>query len=223
MARTWLSIRVELVEGRGERFWPRPGRILAAARSHTFAQLADAIDDAFARWDRAHLHKFELADGLRLTTPYEEWDSVGSVADDRRTNLSRLKPGEQFVYVFDFGDDWTHLCTRGARAHRPARCPRHHPGRAPIALGLGQHPGPERPPLGGRRWGVTSAREPRRLRPAPAPPVVGRARVTALRKRAAPLSQQHYGRGTHRVGRRGTNPARDRAKSCLSGNQTWPT
>jgi hypothetical protein len=111
MARTWLSIRVELVEGRGERLWPRPGRILAAARSHTFAQLAEAIDDAFARWDRAHLHEFELADGMRLTTPYEEWDSVGPVGDDRRTNLSRLKPGEQFVYVFDFGDGWTHLCT----------------------------------------------------------------------------------------------------------------
>lgn len=54
MARTWLSIRVELVEGRGERPWPRPGRIVAAARSHTFAQLGEAIDDAFARWDRAH-------------------------------------------------------------------------------------------------------------------------------------------------------------------------
>jgi hypothetical protein len=55
MARTWLSIRVELVEGRGERLWPTPGRILAPAWSHTFAQLAEAIDDAFARWDRAHL------------------------------------------------------------------------------------------------------------------------------------------------------------------------
>ena len=111
MARTWLSIRVELVEGRGERLWPRPGRIFAAAQSHTFVQPAEAIDDAFARWDRAHLHEFELADGMRLTTPYEEWDSVSPVADDRRTKLSRLKPGEQFVYVFDLGDGWTHLCT----------------------------------------------------------------------------------------------------------------
>jgi len=34
MARIWLSIRVELVEGRGERLWPRPGRFFAAAR-HT--------------------------------------------------------------------------------------------------------------------------------------------------------------------------------------------
>lgn len=113
MARTWLSIRVDLVEGHGERFWPRPGRIFAAARSHTFAQLAKAIDDAFARWDRAHLHEFAVANGMRLTTPYEEWDADGPVADDRRTNLSRLQLGEQFLYVFDFGDDWTHLCTVG--------------------------------------------------------------------------------------------------------------
>lgn len=35
------------------------------------------------------------------------------MADDRRTKLSRLQLGEQFVYIFDFGDDWTHLCTVG--------------------------------------------------------------------------------------------------------------
>jgi hypothetical protein len=111
MARTWLSIKVDLVGGRGERLWPRPGRIFAAARSHTFAQFADAIDDAFARWDRSHLHEFGLADGTRLTTPFEEWEGLEPVADDTRTRLSRLQPGEQFVYVFDFGDDWAHLCT----------------------------------------------------------------------------------------------------------------
>jgi hypothetical protein len=51
MARTWLSIHVDLVEGGGhDSIWPRPGRIFAAARSHTFPQLATAIDDAFTRW-----------------------------------------------------------------------------------------------------------------------------------------------------------------------------
>ena len=50
---------------------------------------------------------------MRLTTPYEEWDDDGTVADDRSTRLSRLQPGEQFLYVLDFGDDWTHLCTVG--------------------------------------------------------------------------------------------------------------
>ena len=44
MAQTWLSIRVDLIEGHGEEYWPRPGRIFAAARSHTFKEFADAID-----------------------------------------------------------------------------------------------------------------------------------------------------------------------------------
>lgn len=113
MARSWLSIRVELVEGGGHAsLWPRPGRILAAARSHTFAQLATAIDDAFARWDRAHLHLFERSEGRLLTSAY--WDDVpeGSQPSDR-VRLSSLALGEQFVYTFDLGDDWTHLCTVG--------------------------------------------------------------------------------------------------------------
>jgi len=87
MTRTWLSIRVDLVEGRGERLWPRPGRTFAAARSHTFAALATAIDDAFGRWDRTHLQEFHLADGTRLTTPYGDDDESGPVLDDRRTKL----------------------------------------------------------------------------------------------------------------------------------------
>lgn len=119
MARTWLSIRVDLVEGRGERLWPRPGRLFAAARGHTFAALATAIDDAFARWDRAHLHEFHLADGTRLTTPYGDDDEFGPSLDDRRTKLSRLRPGEQFLYTFDLGDAWTHLCTVGSERIDP--------------------------------------------------------------------------------------------------------
>lgn len=112
MARTWLSVRVELVSGRGVDLWPRPGRVFAASRSHTFAQLADAIDAAFARWDLAHMHMFTLADQTQIT-PLELWDGEapeGSVDSDR-TRLSRLGGGEQFAYVFDFGDDWAHLCT----------------------------------------------------------------------------------------------------------------
>jgi len=119
VARTWLAIQVDLVEGHGERLWPRPGRLFAAARSHTFAQLADAIDDAFARWDRAHLHEFTLADGTRLTTPYVDWEELGPALDDRRERLSRLQSDEQFVYVFDLGDDWAHLCSVGPKRIDP--------------------------------------------------------------------------------------------------------
>lgn len=126
MARTWLSIRVELISGGGGgELWPRPGRILAAARRHTFAELAVAIDDAFARWDRAHLHQFHLADGRRVGEPDEEFDEEFSeefgepVLDEARTSLGRLTGGERFVYEFDFGDRWLHLCTVGVRRVDP--------------------------------------------------------------------------------------------------------
>ncbi len=75
------------------------------------SEACTAIDDAFARWDRAHLHDFTLADGTRLTTP-TRWDEPDDpTLDDRRVKLSRLAGGEQLVYVFDFGDDRAHLCT----------------------------------------------------------------------------------------------------------------
>jgi hypothetical protein len=56
MARTWLSIRVELVSGLGGRLWPRLGRIFAASRSHTFEQLSKALEDGFASGRREKLH-----------------------------------------------------------------------------------------------------------------------------------------------------------------------
>lgn len=99
-------MQVELIEGRGEHLWPPPGRIFAVAANHSFAQLAAAIDDAFARWDRAHSHEFELHDGIRIGTPDPEWDSEEPVLDEQSLKLSRLKPGDQFLYIFDFGDDW---------------------------------------------------------------------------------------------------------------------
>lgn len=106
-------MKVELVGGPGEPLWPRPGRIFAASTVHSFRQLADAINDAFARWDRSHLHEFELSDGTRIGMTDPGSDPDEDLLDGRRLNLSRLKPGEQFVYVFDLGDDWAHLCTVG--------------------------------------------------------------------------------------------------------------
>ena len=84
MARSWLSIRVELIEGHGEHYWPRPGRIFAAARSHTFRDLADAIDDAFARWDRSHLQEFTLASRTRLCIPDPDWEVEGETTENFR-------------------------------------------------------------------------------------------------------------------------------------------
>ena len=133
MARIWLSITVELVSGRGERFWPRPGRVFVASRSHTFAALAAAIDDGFARWDRAHLSSFTLADGTTITDVNPFFDMPDDSVDIQTARLSRLRLGEQFAYTFDFGDGWQHLCTVGDKRidpeevyglepHMPAPC-----------------------------------------------------------------------------------------------------
>jgi hypothetical protein len=114
-----LSIKVELVSGRGEEFWPRPGRILAAARTHTFEQLGAAIDGAFARWDLAHLRLFTLADATPVCS-FDLWeDPLDGAIDSDKVKLSRLTAGEQFAYVFDMGDDWAHLCTVEERRMDP--------------------------------------------------------------------------------------------------------
>lgn len=97
---------------------PSPGRIFIVGPRHSFGNLAEAIDGAFARWDLAHLHSFELADGRRIgifdpDCP-EQW------LDERTLKVTKeVKPGDVFEYVFDFGDDWRHGCTVGPEKADP--------------------------------------------------------------------------------------------------------
>jgi hypothetical protein len=121
MARTWLSVTVELLGGRGEELWPWPGRVFAVGPSHTFAQFADAINIAFARWDRSHLSLFALPDGRIVTdseTGAELTESAGGpvvAALDIVTArvAGTVELGSQFQFTFDLGDDWTHRCQVG--------------------------------------------------------------------------------------------------------------
>lgn len=121
MARTWLSVTVELLGGRGEELWPWPGRIFAVGPSHTFLDFAHAINDAFARWDRSHLSLFTLADGRVITDPETGAEMAGSAAgpvmvplDIAAVKIARtLGPGAEFQFTFDLGDDWTHRCVIG--------------------------------------------------------------------------------------------------------------
>jgi hypothetical protein len=112
VARTWLQVRVDLLGGLGGRLRPSPGRVFIVGPGHTFAALADAINAAFARWDLSHLHEFELAGGRRIgfvdPEPFEddepaEDQSAVKVAD-------AVRPGDEFGFVFDFGDHWEHRC-----------------------------------------------------------------------------------------------------------------
>jgi hypothetical protein len=111
VARTWLQIRVELLGGGGVECTPPPGRVFIVGPGHSFEQLAEAIDAAFARWDLSHLHEFELPDGRRVGFPSDDsapdlvWEDHAALKVTRE-----LKPGQEFSYRFDFGDDWRHRC-----------------------------------------------------------------------------------------------------------------
>ena len=91
---------------------PAPGRIFIVGPSHTFLALAEAINQAFARWDLSHLHEFGLAGGRRIgfvdPDPFED----DEVIDDHATLkvADTVGPGDEFGFVFDFGDRWEHRC-----------------------------------------------------------------------------------------------------------------
>jgi len=140
---------VELVHGShtGD-LWPRPGRVLIASRSATFEQLATAIDDALARWDRNHSHEFTRADGT-IITPHRWWDGEepDQSLDGAKIRLGRLWLSEQFAYVFDLGDNWQHLCTVGPKLADPMETLGTVPDRPLPCWGWGDIPDQY-----GRRW-----------------------------------------------------------------------
>jgi hypothetical protein len=108
-SRPWLTIKVELVSGRGEPLEQTPGRTMLASPSHTLEQLAEAIDVAFARWDRSHLHEFEIGE---VQYQPDGGEPEAGARDSATTALGslRLEPGSVFEYVFDLGDLWVHRC-----------------------------------------------------------------------------------------------------------------
>lgn len=109
-SKRWLSIKVELLFGRGVELEHPPGRVMIASPAHTLSELAEAIDLAFARWDHSHLHAFDLDEGQRYMLGGSEFEP--EVMDSASAKLAALGlvPGSAFEYVFDLGDDWRHRC-----------------------------------------------------------------------------------------------------------------
>ena len=111
MARTWLRIRVDLLGGRGVACDPSPGWVFLVGPSHSFEQFAEAIDAAFARWDLSQLHEFELPDGRRIGYPDDSFGPEVVWLDHAKLKVAEeLKPGHEFEYGFDLGDNWQHRC-----------------------------------------------------------------------------------------------------------------
>jgi hypothetical protein len=102
VARTWLQIRIDLLGTAGSDLDPPPGRIVIVGPAHTFEQLAEAINQAFARWDISHLHGFELADGRRIGFPSEEFEPELVWEDQAALKVAReVGPSDEFSFVFD--------------------------------------------------------------------------------------------------------------------------
>lgn len=169
MARTWYSVTVELLGGRDYEPWPWPGRILAVGPSHTFMDLANAINDAFARWDRAHLSVFTLADG-RLVTDEEtgaemENSMAGPLVESVDIDTARVTRtvglGEEFQFTFDLGDEWVHRCEVGEAKIDPVEELGIRPAKPLPYWGWGSIPDQY-----GRRWEDDDGESPLPSRPA---------------------------------------------------------
>ena len=91
---------------------PSPGRIFIVGPSHTFSALADAINQGFARWDLSHLHEFELAGGRRVGfVDLDPFEGDEMVEDHAAVKVAAaVVAGDEFGFVFDFGDRWEHRC-----------------------------------------------------------------------------------------------------------------
>ncbi|MEN6643096.1 MAG: plasmid pRiA4b ORF-3 family protein [Armatimonadia bacterium] len=100
---------------------PTVARTFEIRGDQTLDDLHEAIMQEFQRWD-AHLYEFEIEPrGKRQNlSPYfvlpfdlEEGLSMGEATrnDATKTKLSSLylKVGDDFSYLFDYGDGWRHL------------------------------------------------------------------------------------------------------------------
>lgn len=155
MARTWYSITVELLGGRDGDLWPPPGRVFAVGPSHTFRDLAEAVNDAFARWDLSHVSLFTLADG-RLVADEETGAEVANPMDgppvesldlDTAEVARTVSLGAEFQFTFDLGDHWVHRCVVGPQKIDPVQELGIRPGRPLPYWGWGDIPDQY-----GRRW-----------------------------------------------------------------------
>ncbi len=101
--------------------------------------LSQVLNGCF-RWSGAHLHQFRF-EGCTFGCP-DPGGAGGEEGDERQVALNEVAPdeGSSFVYLYDFGDDWTHdvlveeirgpeiagergpLCLAGERAAPPEDC-----------------------------------------------------------------------------------------------------
>jgi hypothetical protein len=84
---------------------------------------------------------FELADGRLIGFPDDSFAPDVVWLDHARLKVgSTVKPGEQFTYRFDLGDNWRNRCVVEPEKADPADGGGSGPRRAGRALGVGVDP-----------------------------------------------------------------------------------
>lgn len=99
---------------------PVVARVIDVPAACTLAELHELLQAAIG-WTDSHLHEFQTLDGRRFGVPDEEDafdDLAPPLADEATTGLREL--GRESVYLYDFGDGWTHdIAVLGPGAARP--------------------------------------------------------------------------------------------------------
>ena len=115
---------------------PRVTRLLEVSENSTFADLHEAIFEAFHRYD-PHLYSFFLTgkdtrnmraiyQAPEITHPQAMEDLLGfgrqkKSAERTRLGDARLAEKDVFHYLFDFGDDWWHRIRVESVLEAPAK------------------------------------------------------------------------------------------------------
>lgn len=82
---------------------------MLARADHVFADLADAVNSAFGRWDLTPLHEFTV-DGRRLLPGGDADDAEAEDSEEITLGETTIGEGASFTYVFDLGEGWDHDC-----------------------------------------------------------------------------------------------------------------
>lgn len=107
----WFTVRVLLLGREGDPAGSEPGRIMLVRSDHTFADLSEAVDTAFGRWDLTPPHAFHLR-GRTLWSEISLADGEGPAQGSADVEVGEvgLRAGSTFRYVFDLGEEWEHVC-----------------------------------------------------------------------------------------------------------------
>jgi hypothetical protein len=102
VSRSTVLLRIELLN-----MEPLIWRRVRVPAKWTLRRLHGVLQKVFG-WEDRHLHEFQLGD-LRIGMP-ELDESEAGLQDDREWTLAEvLRTGAQeFLYVYDFGDEWEH-------------------------------------------------------------------------------------------------------------------